>query len=233
MDRRHLLAATPALVAAPLRAAEPATQPLVVELFTSQSCNSCPPADALLGELARDRADLLVLSYHVTYWNRLGWRDVFSLDEATWRQQRYAASIANSAYGLGQVYTPQIVVQGRRDAVGSDRRATLAAIAAESVRPATTLRVLDTEGAARIVVGEGSGSGSLLLVGYDARHVVAIRGGENGGRSLAYTNVVRGMVNAGSWQGRAVQVQATRPAGQRLAVLLQGRDGSIIAAARA
>ena len=233
MHRRFLLAGAIAPFARPGLAAGPPPQPLVAELFTSQSCSSCPPADALLVELARERPDLLVLSYHVTYWNRLGWRDVFSLEEATQRQRRYAATIAHSAYGPGQVYTPQLVVQGRRDAVGSDRRAVLAAIAAEPVRPATTLGVTVADGAARIEVGDGRGNGTLLLVGYDPRHIVAVRGGENGGRSLAYANVVRGMVNAGAWQGRTMRVQAARPPGERLAVLLQDGEGAIIAAARA
>lgn len=234
MHRRHLLAGTPALIAAPAIAAGTPAQPLVAELFTSQSCNSCPPADALLVELARDRPELLVLSFHVTYWDNLGWRDSFSLEEATRRQRRYAATIAHSAYGAGQIYTPQLVVQGRRDAVGSNRRAALAAIAAEAeaARPGVPLQVTD---AATVVVqaGEGRGSGTLLLVGYDPLHVVPVRGGENGGRSLTYANVVRGLVTVGAWQGQAVRLHAVRPPGERLAVLLQSSDGGILGAARA
>jgi hypothetical protein len=88
MNRRHLLAAPALLAGLPLTAGA-ADQPVVVELFTSQSCSSCPPADELLGELARDRPDVLALSFHVTYWDRSGWRDRFSLREATDRQRRW------------------------------------------------------------------------------------------------------------------------------------------------
>lgn len=234
MHRRHLLAGVPALIAAPAMATGTPAQPLVAELFTSQSCNSCPPADALLVELARDRPELLVLSFHVTYWDNLGWRDSFSLEESTRRQRRYAATIRHSAYGPGQIYTPQLVVQGRRDVVGSNRRAVLAAIAAEAeaARPGVALQV--TDGAtATVQAGEGRGTGTLLLVGYDPRHVVPVRGGENGGRSLTYANVVRGIATASRWQGQALRVQAARPPGERLAVLLQSTDGDILAAARA
>lgn len=234
MHRRHLLAGAPALLARPAFAAGTPAQPLVAELFTSQSCSSCPPADALLVELARDRPALLVLSFHVTYWDNLGWRDSFSLEEATRRQRRYAATIRHGAYGSGQIYTPQLVVQGRRDAVGSNRRAALAAIAAEAeaARPGVPLQV--TDGAiVTVAVGEGRGAGTLLLVGYDPRHVVPVHGGENGGRSLTYANVVRGLVTAGTWHGQAVRLTAARPPGERLAVLLQSSEAGILGAARA
>ena len=98
----------------PARAAE---RPIVVELFTSEGCSSCPPADALLGELAT-RPNVLALSFHVDYWDRLGWKDPFSSPEATARQQHYARLL-----GLDTVYTPQIVVDGSWEAVGSDQAA--------------------------------------------------------------------------------------------------------------
>ena len=101
-------------------AAEPAV--LVVELFTSQGCNSCPPADELLGELAR-RSDVLPLSFHVTYWDRLGWPDTFGLEDGTRRQELYAKWL-----GLSRVYTPQMVIGGRIDVVGSARGRVLDAI---------------------------------------------------------------------------------------------------------
>src|SRR6266853_2599804 len=90
-------------------------RPIVVELFTSEGCSSCPPADALLAELA-SRPDVLALSFHVDYWDRLVWKDPFSSHEATERQNRYATLL-----DLASVYTPQIVVDGRWQAVGSDR----------------------------------------------------------------------------------------------------------------
>src|SRR5271155_289986 len=101
-----------ALGIAPLHAGE---RPIVVELFTSEGCSSCPPADALLAELA-GRSDVLALSFHVDYWDRLGWKDPFSSPDATERQDRYSTLLH-----LATVYTPQIVVDGKWQAVGSDR----------------------------------------------------------------------------------------------------------------
>ena len=96
----------------------------MVELFTSQGCSSCPPADALLSDLARTDPTLLPLDLHVTYWDRLGWKDPFSLPQMTARQRAYSESL-----GLDSIYTPQIVVGGRYQAVGSDRAAVAAALA--------------------------------------------------------------------------------------------------------
>ncbi|MBR0664673.1 DUF1223 domain-containing protein [Roseomonas hellenica] len=238
MKRRHVLAATPALLALPSRGlrAQPASpaQPIVVELFTSQSCSSCPPADAVLTEFVRDRPDLLPLSFHVTYWDRLGWRDRFSLQSAAERQRRYGSTLVETAFGPGQVYTPQIVVQGRRDAVGSDRGAVLSAIAAvSSNRVQVPVALAEQGGAASFLVGTGAGSGTIWLIGFDRYHVTEVRAGENGGRTLGYSNVVRGIASAGTWEGRVVRATAPKPDGERMALLLQGADGGILGAALA
>src|SRR5712671_4480747 len=105
----------PLCLALAVTAAQAGERPIVVELFTSQGCSSCPPADALLAELAK-RPDVLALSFHVDYWDRLGWKDPYSSRAATDRQNRYAKLLA-----LHTVYTPQIVVDGKWEAVGSDR----------------------------------------------------------------------------------------------------------------
>jgi len=229
MHRRPLLFA-PALIfsgiAAPARAAAGVPR-IVVELFTSQSCSSCPPADDLLARLVATRPDILALSLHVTYWNRLGWRDPFSLQAATDRQRRYAASLGHS-----QVYTPQLVVQGQRDVVGSNQAAVMAALAA-----AAALRVLVSIEAERdrveIVVGAGAVGGQIWLVGFDGRHITAVARGENGGRRLSHTHVVRSLAPVGVWQGTVARVSTARPDGEQVAVLVQAADGAIIGAATA
>ncbi|MEI6161099.1 MAG: DUF1223 domain-containing protein [Roseococcus sp.] len=230
MQRRLLLAALPSAAILCGRAAEARPHAIVAELFTSQSCNSCPPADALLIELVRDRPDVLALSWHVTYWDRNGWKDRFSLPAATERQRRYAAQLRDGRYP-GQVYTPQMVIQGRRDAVGSERMAVLTALRQAPQAAAAEITLGLRENGAVVEVGPGAGSGALWLVGFDPQHATEIRSGENGGRRLAYGNVVRSVTALGAWQGAGLRQQVTRGAGERMAVLLQGADGAILAAA--
>ena len=227
---RYLAAA---LLGAAIYTALPASaldQPVVVELFTSQSCSSCPPADALLDELSRSRADILPLGLHVTYWDRLGWRDPFSLAAATERQRRYAAQL-----GTGQIYTPQMVVNGRWQAVGSDRAAVLDAVAAAKAHtaavPPVPIRVTVRGDGLFVEIGPGRGAATLWLVGFDARHATPVRGGENGGRVLVETNVVRSLSPVAEWRGEALGLPLTQPAGQRAAVLLQAENGRILGAA--
>src|SRR5271156_4434603 len=98
------------------------TRPVVVELFTSQGCSSCPPADALLGDMAR-RDDVIALGFHISYWDGLAWKDPFSSQSSTDRQRVYAR-----LFDLGQVYTPQMVVDGAREMVGSDRASVRSAL---------------------------------------------------------------------------------------------------------
>lgn len=211
-----------ALLGAAICAAPPASaldQPVVIELFTSQSCSSCPPADALLDELSRSRADILPLGLHVTYWDRLGWRDPFSLRVATERQRRYAAQL-----GTGQPYTPQMVVNGRWQAVGSDRAAVLDAVAAAKAHtaaaPPVSIRLTARGDGLSVEIGPGRGAATLWLVGFDARHSTPVRGGENGGRVLVQTNVARSLSPVAEWRGEALGLPLARPEGERAAVLL-------------
>src|SRR5215831_591337 len=169
-------------------------RPILVELFTSEGCSSCPPADALLAELSA-RPDVLALSFHVDYWDRLGWKDPFSSPDATRRQQGYADRL-----GLATVYTPQIVVDGKWQAVGSDRAEVEHALdLARGNREEIPVALALGHSRARISLGPG-GEGvaaSVLLIGFDRRHVSAVKRGENSGRTLAHVDVVRGIAEVG------------------------------------
>jgi hypothetical protein len=211
----------------PARAQSP-SRPVVLELFTSQGCSSCPPADALLRELARTRADLLPLAFHVTYWDRLGWPDRFALPEATARQRGYAR-----LSHLGTIYTPQLVVDGRTDVIGSDRHAVLAAIAA--ARPVSAAALSLAADGPRLIMelGAGQGAGEILLVGFDPEHTTPVRRGENAGRALVEANIVRALLPLGPWHGAPRHLAVPRPPGERHAVLVQAADGSYLAAALA
>ncbi len=165
--RIWLLASVVACLVPAFALAQSGRRPVVVELFTSQGCSSCPPADAIVAELARIRPDVLALTFHVTYWNNLGWADPFSLAAATERQRRYVSLSVSP-----DVYTPAMVIDGQQDVVGSDRPAVDAALArAEAaVRTVAPVVVSRAGDAVEIVVGAGSERGSVLLLGYDTEH---------------------------------------------------------------
>lgn len=205
--------------------AEP-TRLTVIELFTSQGCSSCPPADALLSDLAAHDLALLPLDFHVTYWDRLGWKDPFSLPEATARQRRYAEQ-----WQLDTVYTPQMIVGGRREMVGSDRTAVQAALQAARQDEMVPLRLSADGSNLRIEAGPGRGTAKILLIGFDSHHNTPIRAGENIGYTLHEVNVVRSVTQAGTWSGATAKLLAAHPPGERVAALLQANDGRIFGAA--
>ena len=224
--RTMLLIATVAAALSPT-AGFAASRPVVVELFTSEGCSSCPPADALLTTLA-GRRDLLPLAFHVTYWNSLGWRDPYSTDAATNRQAIYAGRLG------GGSYTPEMVVDGRRGMVGSESGEVAAAIAsargeADSAVPIKSSR---SGGTVSISIGPGAGQGRILLIGFDPRHQTQVGRGENSGRTLTESNVVRSMRTVGQYEGEAIQVSAPRGAGAEAAVIVQAPDGRILGATR-
>jgi hypothetical protein len=208
--------------------ADAAERPVVVELFTSQGCSSCPPANAYLNELARDRADVLPLAFHVTYWDRLGWKDPFSLSAATDRQDVYGHRFGDGSY------TPEIVVDGTSSHVGSDRREVGSAIdqAKRKSSTAASLSVTQDGGRLMIEIGAGQGNGRVLLIGFDHSHQTAIRRGENSGRTLEEANVVRSIRAIGDWQGAALRLSEGFPEGQDVAVVLEAPDGRIVGAGR-
>lgn len=203
--------------------------PVVVELFTSQGCNSCPPADRVLGELA-ERPDVLPLSFHVTYWDRLGWPDTLGLEAATERQRGYARAMDSR-----RVYTPQAVIGGRIELVGSRRREVREIIDLLAGRPAPAPSlIVDGD---RIRVGAGEGAATLWLISFDERRTVAIERGENAGRTITYHNVVREIRPLGEWSGAPVDLALPAPppgsATSDRALLLQAEGlGPILAVAR-
>ena len=210
-------------------AARAGERPILVELFTSEGCSSCPPADALLAELA-SRPDVLALSFHVDYWDRLGWKDPFSSREATQRQNRYAALL-----DLATVYTPQIVVDGGWQAVGSDRAEVEHALdLARRDRQEVPVTLALDHGQAQIKLGPGSdvAAASVLLIGFDRRHVTAVKRGENGGRTLPHVDVVRGVEEIARYSGTAGAIAVPiRWNCDRIAVVLQAADGRVLGVA--
>ncbi len=225
------LAALVLILAAAAPVAARADRPVVVELFTSQGCSSCPPADDYLRSLAAAGDAVLPLAFHVTYWNQLGWSDPYSLEAGTARQRLYARLL-----GQRQIYTPQMVVDGRWQAVGSDRAA-VGRLIREAAGEADTVNVEARRdgGDLRIdIAASATGARALvLLVGYDPEHRTAVGRGENGGRTLIEANIVRSLDIAGEWRGEKLGLQVPLGAGTRFAVLLQDEDGRIIGAARA
>src|SRR5579875_3671798 len=197
----HLLMIA-ALVAATATQARAGDSPIVVELFTSQGCSSCPPADKYLGELAK-RPDVLALAFHVEYWNYIGWTDAYSRPWATQRQRDYEAALK-----LRYVYTPQMVIEGAAEGVGSEP-ATIEPLirAAEANRkphPDLTLH-WRADGALLADIGQGQSPpgqpATLWLVGFDNMHTMAVTAGENEGKTAWDHHPVRSFRRLGSWAG--------------------------------
>jgi hypothetical protein len=212
----------------PLQTFAAAPRPIVVELFTSQGCSSCPPADSFLSELSETRTDVLPLAFHVTYWNQLGWKDPYSFDAADARQAQYAQRFHDFAY------TPEIVIDGKAAMVGSNRSAVNSAIghAKSTDVMAITLDASRGDGRVSVSIGPGNGQARVLLVGYDGRHTTPVGRGENAGHTLTESNVVRSFEPIGEWSGTALTLKANVIAGEHLAVLLEAPDGAIVGAAR-
>src|SRR5688500_9882653 len=179
-------------------------RPVLVELFTSQGCNSCPPADAFLGELAR-RDDVLALSLHVDYWDYIGWKDPFALRAHTERQRGYSRTLSQR-----YVYTPQMVVDGTLQGVGSDRAEINALIdkarKAADAGPSLTVTGAGARRVLRIGAASAASSATVWLIGFDRAHETPVRAGENSGKRLANHNVVRTMEPVGTWKGAAAEI---------------------------
>ncbi len=216
-----LLAAPTASVAANAQA------PVFVELFTSQGCSSCPPADAYMMELAK-RDDVVALSFHVDYWDRLGWPDTLASPAFSARQRDHA-----QARGDGEVYTPQIVIGGREHAVGSAR------VDVERIvsRMATEVGVDCDEQGGRLTVAlsetEEASAASVWLATFDIVNAVPIARGENTGRTVTYTHSVTALTRLADWSGDATRLDFEMPelgANSGAAVFVQAEDGHVLGA---
>jgi hypothetical protein len=207
-----------------------AQRPAVLELFTSEGCSSCPPAETYVGELAK-RADVLALSFHVDYWDDLGWRDRFVIPEATPRQRTYAKTLH-----LSTVYTPQMVIDGRANFVGSDRRSIGGALNESRSGIPVAIAVRDGAVVVNLISQPGISASEVVLVAYQQSAVSAIGRGENSGRTLTEYNIARAVRPLGQYAGRAEEYRAQVASLPReatdVAVLVQlVGQGPVIAAA--
>jgi len=210
----------------PIQTAAAAPRPIVVELFTSQGCSSCPPADALLNELAQ-RPDVVALGFHVDYWDYLGWKDPLSAPGSTQRQRDYARLLNQPT-----IYTPEMVIDGHLQLVGSDRTAVLEAIDRSTLDNAASVSF--ATGQQGVTISGGSGSGKVLLVRFQRHRDTSVANGENAGTHARDANGVTALTELGQWQGQELHFPVDPPKGDEgIAVLVQADDGHVIGAALA
>jgi hypothetical protein len=198
--------------------------PVVLELFTSQGCSSCPPADALLGRLSQ-RPGVIALAWHVDYWNYLGWRDRFATRQATERQRSYARQLGS------EVFTPALAVDGGDMVVGSNQRAVEGAIRAASPLPVPVKISVTADG---IAADTERASRRLrpVVVSYDPEQATDVGAGENSGATLREYRIARSVETLPEWDGGARRLLLKPPErGQGLVVLLAGEDLRIAGAA--
>jgi len=218
MRRRSLLTLAVAAVARPASAGSRAgtTSPVLIELFTSQGCSSCPPADALLGDLSR-QAGVVALAWHVDYWNNLGWLDPFASAEWTRRQRRYARLLND------EVYTPALVVNGVHMVVGSNRLAVQSAMAEPHAFPVPA-ELTRFEDGLLATIGPRPDAAIVSLVVYDGSRATGVRAGENAGRRLRETNIVRSAMAIELGDASTAVALPGIAADQGAALLVQDRD---------
>ncbi|MFQ5438281.1 MAG: DUF1223 domain-containing protein [Paracoccaceae bacterium] len=206
-------------------------EPVVVELFTSQGCSSCPPADELIRELAA-RDDVIPLALHVDYWDYLGWRDSFASAAFSRRQRAYA-----NAAGKRTIYTPQVVVQGESHAIGNQTDTVKSLIASysgtESPVDLNAWRGGDVLFVRVRATGAGVGPVVIQIVRFLPERAITIRGGENAGRRIVYANIVTEWMPVAMWNGSGETETQIEIKGQEpVAVLIQSEDFGPILAAR-
>ena len=199
-------------------------QPVVVELFTSQGCSSCPPANASLSAIS-EQPDVLALSFGVTYWDYLGWKDTFARPEFTQRQVRYERSLGHDG-----PFTPQIVVNGSEDTVGNELGEVKRLVSKSRLNGPQISVAGDT-----VLVGAATSTSpaDVWLVRYEPRTIsVSVARGENEGVTLPHKNVVRELTRLGSWSGQSATYKISpAPNGLATAILVQQPNGGAILAA--
>ncbi len=221
-----------AWLALPGSTAQAGSNAVVVELFTSQGCSACPPADDVLAVIS-GRDDVIALSLHVDYWDYLGWRDTFAQRQFSRRQYAY-----RDAWRKSVVYTPQMVVQGGQEVTASDADDLAAAIAAaQQVEPPIKVTIERRGGMlkCRIEPGPERVAGIVWIAKYTLSATVEISRGENAGRTITYMNVVNSLNRIGSWAGsEPEEVAMPQPEpGEGVAIWIQaGEAGPILAAAK-
>ena len=205
--------------------------PVVVELYTSQGCSSCPPADEFLGKLAK-RDDVIALSLHVDYWDYIGWKDIFASPQNTDRQHAYAR-----AAGKRMVYTPQMVVAGQDLVVGTKPGEVGRLIREHGKAPAKVGLRVERKGGKLLITADplakGLGDMVVQMVRFVDGRAVQIKRGENAGRKLAYHNVVTEWAVLKTWDGKAPFVLSAKISGNEECVIIvqAANHGSILAAA--
>jgi hypothetical protein len=207
---------------------EAQSRPTVVELYTSEGCSSCPPAEAQIGKLARQEG-VIALAFHVDYWDSLGWRDRFELPEAVARQRQYAHTLH-----LASVYTPQLVIDGQQDRVGGGDG--IGAGGGHTPGVPLTISVQNSSVVVALGAQPQAGACDVLLLGYLPEAVSNVTRGENAGHELHEFNIVRSVRKLGTWQGQgesfSVPLTALAADATGVVVLVQQRDqGPIIGAA--
>ena len=204
------------------------TSPTVVELFTSQSCSSCPPADKVLGELSQN-ANVIALGYHVTYWNHLHWVDTLSMEESTELQRE-----VNGAKNSSRIYTPQLVVNGREDFVGYQRSKIFNHISKNkiTIRP---IKITNNNDSLSLNIPKLPNlypNLNLMIVGFDNTHTQKILRGENRGLTAAYSNPVDNIKYVRNWNGKSgeINIPISKPSKGYAVIIRSGKGGEIVAA---
>lgn len=211
-----------------------AKYPIIVELYTSQGCSSCPPADAIISKLAEKyKGKILPLSFHVDYWNYIGWEDPFSSQQATYRQKLYSAATFNN----GRIYTPQAIINGADEVVGSNYSRLLSSIVNQlKNRPKSAkIDVVQQQENLVIKIDEyqeiADINASITLIEYTPKQTTKVNAGENRGATITNHNVVKSISKLGDWRGEAKEFTIQKPKSANFVIILQQKPmGGILGA---